>query len=158
VYDSHGEGLRRRLRKVRSRQHSPEHRASRMRYKSRSTSSEVRLTQPPIATGYKQGHTRYGCNGYWTLTLVMDDDLLVAVADSEQGQSGHSHGWLETLSKVFISLKYLISNFPGSDQFRGPCPGVSCTSPSPRLYPSLFHSCTGFLSARAADRAIPAGS
>ena len=89
----------------------------------------------------------------------MDDDLLVAVADSEQGQSGNtSNGWLETLSKVFNGLKYLISNFPGSDQFRGPCPGVSCTSPSPRLYPSLFHSCTGFLSARAAYCAIPAGS
>lgn len=97
--------------------------------------------------------------GIWLLTLVMDDDFLVAVADSEQGQSGHtSHGWLETLSKALYGLKYFISNFPGSDQFRGPCPGVSCTSPSPRLYPSLFHGCTGFLSARTAHRAIPAGS
>lgn len=89
----------------------------------------------------------------------MDDDLLVAIADSEQGQSRNtSHGRIETLFKVFISLKYLISNFPGSDQLRGPCPGVSRTSPSPRLYPSLFRSCTGFLSARTAYRAIPAGS
>ena len=96
---------------------------------------------------------------YGTLTLVMDDDLLVAVVDSEQGQSGNtSHGWLETLPKVFIRLKYVISIFSRSDQFRGPCPGVSRTSSSPRLYPSLFHSCTGFLSARTAYRAIPAGS
>lgn len=147
--DSHGGGQRKRLRKV-----GLEHTVGPFGR----DMVHLDLAQPFIATGYKQGQTRYESYSYWTWTSVMDDDFLVAVANSEQGQSWNtSHGRLETLFKVFISLN-LISNFPGPDQFRGPCPGVSRTSPSPRLYPSLFHSCTGFLSARTAYRAIPAGS